>query len=76
MLYACKGAGVLSLSMTGKEGVCGLALWRKREGERERGRERERKRKRERERGRRRERYRICTELFILKRNYRCLGTS
>ncbi len=36
----------LSLSLTGKEDVCGRALWRKREGERETGRERERGRER------------------------------
>ncbi len=51
VLYACNGAGVLSLSLslslTGKEGVCGRALWRKREGERETERERGRERGRE-----------------------------
>jgi len=57
VLYACKGADVLSLSLslTVKEGVCGRAIWRKREGERETGREGMRVRKRERVRNRERD---------------------
>jgi hypothetical protein len=63
--------------MTGKEGVCGRALWRKREGERERGRERERKRKSEREKEGEGERdVEYVQNCLFLKRNYRCLGTS
>jgi hypothetical protein len=48
VLYACKGAGVLSLS-DWQRGWCGCTLWRKREGERETNRERKRERERERE---------------------------
>jgi hypothetical protein len=52
---------------------------RNREGERETGRGRERNREREGEKqgeGERvREIFRICPELFIFKRNDRCLGT-
>ncbi len=55
-LQGCGRALSLSLSLTGKEGVCGCALWRKREGEREREREMERERETEGERETGRER--------------------
>jgi hypothetical protein len=63
----------LSLSLAGKEDVCGHALWRKREGETVR--EREKQGGRGRDSNREGERCRICPELFIFKRNDRCLGT-
>ncbi len=60
MVYACMGAGVLSLPLTSEEGVCGCALCLQRcahplhrsEGkiERKRGKERDKERERERRR--------------------------
>jgi hypothetical protein len=60
----CAGVLSLSFSLIGKEGVCGRALWRKREEERDRERE-WRETVREREGGRERggESERECREM-------------
>jgi hypothetical protein len=69
VLFTCKGAGVLSLSLslTGEEGVCGQAICLQgcahplHRSERERERERERKN--------------MPRIIFSFKRNVGCLGT-